>query len=68
MGGPSSSSMANHKCQKRLIVKLDEGLPDLNICIEDSSLTCGWLLNEVTKLYSGVFEQYKQDWQQKEAQ
>jgi hypothetical protein len=46
----------SHNCKKQVIVKLEDGLPDLQICIEDSSLTCGWLLGEVIKRYSYLVE------------
>ena len=40
---------------------MEEGLPDLYICIEDQTLTCGWLLGEVTKRYSLLVQQYSID-------
>jgi hypothetical protein len=42
---------------------LEEGLPDLKICIEDASLTCGWLIGEVTKRYAYLIEQHKLEYQ-----
>jgi hypothetical protein len=42
---------------KSVVVKLEEGLDDLNICIEEPTATCGWLLGEVTKRYAWSVEQ-----------
>ena len=42
-----------HKnCTKFLIVKIDNSLPELEICFEDPSHTSGWLINEVTEKYT----------------
>lgn len=38
-----------HECHKQLIVKTEEGLPDVKVCIEDPNLTCYWLLGEVIR-------------------
>lgn len=45
-----------HHCEKQISIKLEEGLQDLKICIEDESLTCGWLIGEVTKRYAFLIE------------
>ena len=48
-----------------MIVKLEPGLPELRICIEDETLTCEWLLGEVINRYSQLVEQHKVDWQKR---
>ncbi|CDW83472.1 UNKNOWN [Stylonychia lemnae] len=53
----------SHLCKKQLIVKLEEGLPDLKICIEDETLTCGWLIGEVTRRYAYLIDQHKHEGQ-----
>lgn len=51
-----AESGIQHNCNRQVIVKLELGLPDLRICIEDEKLTCGWLLGEVIKRYSNLIE------------
>ena len=43
------------------MVKLEPGLEDLKICIEDSKANCGWLLGEVTKRYAWAVEQKRNE-------
>jgi hypothetical protein len=54
--GLDIAAVQHVNCAKQVIVRLDEGLPDLHICIEDHNLNCGWLLNQVTKRYAMLFE------------
>lgn len=49
----------NHfnECKKKVKVFLEEGLPELKICIEDgANLTCGWLITEVTRQYAYLID------------
>jgi hypothetical protein len=42
-----------------VVVRLEEGLEELRVCVEAPGLTCGWLLGEVTRRYAALADRRK---------